>query len=198
MKRLLLVRHGESEWDAVRRLQGQADIELSAHGEDQARALRAIVERLAPDTVVSSDLKRARRTAQLLGYADARQMEALREVNVGEWTGQAIADLVAADESNYRAWRAGTYTPPGGEAWAAFCDRVAAGVGSALELAQERLLVVCHGAVIRALLDRLVGLPPSRILPVGPASLTILAQRDGVTRLEMLNFSPSITLDAPD
>ena len=71
MKRILLVRHGESEWNAVRRLQGQADIDLSQKGRRQAAALAPVVEGLAPDLVLTSDLKRAADTAALLGYPQA-------------------------------------------------------------------------------------------------------------------------------
>ena len=79
MKRLFLVRHGESEWNAVRRLQGQADISLSAKGEAQATALASTVAQLAPDRVVTSDLRRAYQTASLLGYPDAQRDHRLRE-----------------------------------------------------------------------------------------------------------------------
>ena len=60
--RLLLVRHGETEWNAARRLQGQADIALSDRGRDQARRLRPVIEALRPDRVVTSDLLRAAET----------------------------------------------------------------------------------------------------------------------------------------
>ena len=66
----------------------------------------------------------------------------------------------------------------------------------------QKLLVVCHGGVIRALLESLIDLPPKRIIPVGPASLTILAERpvgSGTMRLELFNYSPlGPVLDAPD
>lgn len=200
MKRLLLVRHGESEWNAVRRLQGQADIGLSEKGEAQARALAPIIEQLAPDAVITSDLRRARHTAELLGFPGARCEPDLREVNVGDWTGQEIARIIADQPDAYRGWRAGTFAPPGGEAWDQFCARTARATEDASRSA-ERLLVICHGGVIRALLQTLLDLSPRRIIPVGPASLTILANRPGesVMRLEVFNFAPSgPILDAPD
>jgi broad specificity phosphatase PhoE len=200
MKRLLLVRHGESEWNAVRRLQGQADIGLSAKGEAQALALAPTIAQLAPDRIVSSDLRRAQQTTELLGFADAELVPSLREVNVGDWTGMAIADIIAQDPEGYRGWRAGTFAPPGGEIWQDFADRTAKATLSASETA-ERLLVVCHGGVIRALLQTLLGLSPKRIIPVGPASVTILAARPGETemRLEVFNSAPDgPVLDAPD
>ncbi|MGB3338157.1 MAG: histidine phosphatase family protein [Devosia sp.] len=200
MKRLLLVRHGESEWNAVRRLQGQADIGLSLRGEAQALALAPTIAQLVPDIVITSDLRRARRTAELLGYADARGHAALREVDVGEWTGLEIARLMSDQPEAYREWRAGTFAPPGGEVWTDFSNRTVAATRAAFESA-DRLLVVCHGGVVRALLQALLGLPPKRIIPVGPASLTILAHKadESDMRLEVFNFTPGgVVLDAPD
>ena len=200
MKRLLLVRHGESEWNAVRRLQGQADIGLSPKGEAQALALAPTLAQLAPDLVITSDLRRARHTAELLGYPQARAEPGLREVDVGDWTGLEIGQIMADQAEDYRGWRAGTHTPPGGEDWADFAQRTAATTRAALATT-ERLLVVCHGGVIRALLQTLLGLSPKRIIPVGPASLTILANKhhESDMRLEVFNHTPGqLILDAPD
>lgn len=200
MKRLLLVRHGESEWNAVRRLQGQADIELSEKGEAQARALAPFIAQLAPDLAITSDLRRARHTAELLGFPDARCEPDLREVNVGGWTGQEIARITADQPEEYRGWRAGTFAPPGGEAWADFCARTVRATEEAAKSA-DRLLVICHGGVIRALLQTLLDLSPRRIIPVGPASLTVLARKPGESamRLEVFNYAPAgPILDAPD
>jgi len=202
LKRILLVRHGESEWNSARRLQGQADIALSGKGRSQAVSLRPTVAGLLPDRVLTSDLKRAHDTAGLLGFPEATPTAMLREIDVGEWTGASIAELLARSEAEYRDWRAGAYTPPGGEHWSAFADRTAAAVGASLQEGAERLLVVCHGGVIRALLDRLVGLSPQRMVPVGPASLSIVAIRGpdrSDARLELLNYRPDgPVLDAPD
>ncbi|UYN99889.1 MAG: histidine phosphatase family protein [Devosia sp.] len=200
MRRLLLVRHGESEWNASRRLQGQADIDLSARGEQQALALKPTLAQLGPDRVICSDLKRARRTAELLGFSSAQDEPALREVNVGDWTGLEISQLTAEQPQAYRDWRAGTYAPPGGESWDEFVARTVSVTRTAFE-SSERLLVVCHGGVIRALLQSLLGLPPKRIIPVGPASLSMLASKPGEEemRLEVFNFTPGgVVVDAPD
>jgi glucosyl-3-phosphoglycerate phosphatase len=200
VKRLLLVRHGESEWNAVRRLQGQADIGLSPKGEAQAVALAPTIAQLAPDLVITSDLRRARHTAELLGYPDAKSDAALREVDVGEWTGLEIARIISDQSEDYRGWRAGTFAPPGGEEWADFAVRTAAATRAALEAA-DRPLVVCHGGVIRVLLQTLLGLSPKRVIPVGPASLTVLANKNNERdmRLEVFNYTPGgVVLDAPD
>jgi probable phosphoglycerate mutase len=200
VKRLLLVRHGESEWNAVRRLQGQADIDLSARGRAQAEALHPVIAALKPDLVLASDLKRARDTAALLGHGDAEPSETLREIDVGGWTGRVIADIRAKDDAAYRGWRAGTFTPPDGESWAVFRARTVAAVRDGLDRAEARLLVVSHGGVIRALLEGLLLLSPERIVPVGPGSLTVLRQDERTDmRLELFNYTPGApSFDAPD
>ena len=203
MKRLMLVRHGESEWNAARRLQGQADIDLSARGAAQAEALRGTIEALAPDRVVTSSLQRARRTAALLGFPEAEERDELQEINVGDWTGVPIERLIARDADAYRGWRAGTYTPPGGEAWSDFSSRAGGFVRALVEGTDERILLVSHGGVLRALLETLLSLSPERIVPVGPGSLTMLQHlrpngREEV-RLELFNFSPAgPILNAPE
>jgi glucosyl-3-phosphoglycerate phosphatase len=199
--RLLLVRHGQSEWNAVRRLQGQADIALSDLGREQARRLAPVIAALDISHALTSDLARAAETARLIGMGNASPTPGLREINVGDWTGAAITDLRATSPADYAAWRAGDFAPNGGELWAAFRARVVESVETARPTVGANLLVVCHGGVIRALLEHYLGLPPRRIIPVGPASLTALRLNgdDQGARLELFNHTPGIPdFDAPD
>lgn len=199
MKRILLVRHGESEWNAVRRLQGQADIDLSERGMKQALALAPLVASYEPELVVTSDLKRASHTTKLLGYADAKPEPLLREQSVGVWTGAEISTLMADEPDAYAGWRAGQSAPAEGEVWADFRNRIHKVIISALDRSADTILFVCHGGVIRAALDAALDLAPKRIIPVGPASLTILAFPKGEARLEAFNVTGSApVLDAPD
>jgi probable phosphoglycerate mutase len=200
--RLLLVRHGQSEWNAARRLQGQADIALSDLGHAQAAALAPVIAGFAPGRAVTSDLRRARDTAAELGFPQARLEPTLREHDVGEWEGRHIPEIVAENAEAYAGWRAGSHTPVGGEPWARFTRRVTDAIrAEAKRGACENILVVCHGGVVRALLHGLLGLAPSSLIPVAPASLTTLrlvgAERP--PRLELFNYRPGpMELDAPD
>ncbi len=198
--RLLLVRHGQSEWNAARRLQGQADIGLSELGKSQADALRPVIEEIGHCRAVSSDLARVRDTAQRIGADNPRFTEELREIDVGDWTGRAIDDIRAEDEDAYQGWRAGTSSPPGGETWAHFVDRITGVIESENRKACRNLLIVCHGGVIRAILQRYVGLDPAQIIPVAPASLSALRFGNGKPpRLELFNYLPnSMDFGAPD
>ena len=201
--RILLVRHGQSEWNAEKRLQGQADISLSEKGISQAEALRPVIEGIAPCRAITSDLRRARDTAGILGFPDAAPTKGLREVSVGDWTGRLIPDIIAEDSRGYAGWRAGTTAPPGGETWTDFVTRTCGVVEEARTDANcKNLLVVCHGGVIRALLDHYLNLRTAHIIPVVPASLTALRFSSDPKRpakLELFNYSPrDLQFDAPD
>jgi glucosyl-3-phosphoglycerate phosphatase len=89
MARLFLIRHGESEWNAERRLQGHADPPLSVRGREQVRQLAGMLKGRPMARVITSDLTRARQTAELLGYR-AEPDAGWREIQVGIWTGRNI------------------------------------------------------------------------------------------------------------
>jgi len=188
VNQLLLVRHGESTWNAEGRLQGEAEVPLSDRGRRQARDLAAMIRELAPDHAVTSDLGRAAETAVLLGHADATADPAWREAHLGEWTGRLAADLIANDGDAYLAWREGRRTPPGGEPWEQLVERISAAI-DALRKRGGIHLVVTHGGPIRAACAALVGLEPSNIVPVGPASVTVI-DIDGRPRLRAFNLTP--------
>lgn len=192
---LLLVRHGESTWNAARRLQGQADAPLSELGRTQAGRLAAVITQYKVEHAVSSDLGRARATAALLGFDAARCDERWRETDVGTWTGQGIDALRAADAARYQAWREGRHTPPGGESWAAMVDRVCAAVDELIAVGGCHL-VVTHGGPIRAVCAALVGLEPSRVVPVSPATVTII-DTSGRSRLQAYNLAARPVDDDP-
>src|SRR4051794_9634256 len=120
--RLVLIRHGQSTYNAQGRLQGQADPPLSDAGREEAERLKPCLPRF--ERVITSDLVRASETAALLGYPDAVRDARWREIDLGEWAGRRIAEF---DESQ-AAWRGGPLNPPGGESWAEFRARVGGAV----------------------------------------------------------------------
>jgi broad specificity phosphatase PhoE len=168
--RLLLVRHGQSTYNAQARLQGQADPPLSDAGRREAELLAPALARLPEDRVVTSDLRRARETAALLGYPDARPDARWREINVGAWAGRPLSEFPAGSEP---AWRGGPLRAPDGESW----DALQARVGGAVdELIAEggSWLVICHGGVVRAALSHVTGADPQRVSGPGNASVTVV------------------------
>ena len=111
---LVVIRHGESVYNAERRMQGQADPPLTARGREQAVAARGLIKGRSFDRVLSSDLARARETAELLGLEPEFEPR-LREREMGAWTDRLIDEIAAEPGDPYAAWRFGELDPPGGE-----------------------------------------------------------------------------------
>ena len=109
MTEVLLIRHGETAWNAVKRLQGHLDIPLNATGERQAAALgRALLDEPL-DAIISSDLQRAYQTAQALAAARGMQVRidtGLRERCYGAFEGMMYADIGQRYPEAYAAWQA--------------------------------------------------------------------------------------------
>jgi probable phosphoglycerate mutase len=165
--RLLLLRHAESEWNAEGRWQGTADPPLSARGEEQAGAAGELVRPFGFAAVVSSDLRRARRTAEVLaaplGVPTAVD-PGLREYDVGDWSGLTRAEIETRWPGAVDAWREGRLpSTPNGERRDAAIRRVGAALRR-VAAAHPRgpVLVVTHGGVIGALATSL-GAEPARV-----------------------------------
>jgi broad specificity phosphatase PhoE len=147
--RALLVRHGQSTWNAEGRWQGQADAPLSDLGERQARDAAPAVAALAPTRVVTSDLARALCTAELLTPPGTRlEIEAAwRERHAGEWTGLTRPEI----EERFPGWLAAHRSPPAFEDDDALLHRVLPALASLVTSVAGVALVVTHGGVIRTL-----------------------------------------------
>jgi broad specificity phosphatase PhoE len=151
---LLLVRHGETDWNRDQRWQGHSDTPLNATGRQQALEL---AERLdPPDRIYSSDLARARETAEILSARLGVPVvldERLRERGFGAWEGltmDEIEDRFAADLGRWRA-REGAGAADA-EGFQAFAERVGGFLDDVLARHPgEEVLVVAHGGTIRAL-----------------------------------------------
>jgi broad specificity phosphatase PhoE len=165
--RILLWRHGLTGYNAEGRIQGQFDAPLADEGLRQAEKAAELLAALAPTRIVSSDLSRARRTAEVLGARTGLSVEPdtrLRERHFGEWQGRTHAELAAHDAERYDAWRSGgPVTVPGSESTAEVGVRTAAALG---DLADSGLVVVVsHGGSIRYGLEEFLGAPGlSRVL----------------------------------
>ena len=156
MATILLVRHGETDWNRERRWQGHADPPLNEHGRAQARAL---ADRLAADgigAVYASDLRRARETAHIVAERLALPVAAdprLREVDVGEWSGLTHPEIEERFPESFRRWQ--RYDGPGWERGETYEEMGRRVVEALVEIAakhgDERVLVVTHGGPIRAL-----------------------------------------------
>jgi glucosyl-3-phosphoglycerate phosphatase len=170
--RLILVRHGESTWNAEERLQGQLDPPLSDRGREQSRALAGMLDGLPGERIVCSDLGRARQTAELMGLEPGRFDPRWREIDVGEWGGKTAAEI-DAQGSELTNWRGGPRTAPDGEPWDAFAQRVS-GALDELIAAGGQWTVVCHGGCIRAAVAHVTGADKLHLGSPPNASMTVV------------------------
>jgi len=198
--RVLLVRHGETPWNAEGRYQGQTDIPLSAVGEEQARKLGARLADVEITRAMASPLSRARRTAELaLGIARESMLTidaGLSEIHHGTWEGKLAGEIAADDGERFASWRSAPESVlmpgAGGEslqhvldrAWPAL-QRACAGLGDS-----DTLLVVAHDAVNRVLLCKILGIPLSRLwgFRQAPTTLNLLEGAD-VDHLEVVRLN---------
>ncbi len=197
--RLILVRHGVTDWNREGRWQGRLDPPLSDDGRIEARLLAA---RLATDRelrsaqILSSTLGRALETAEAVGDALGLPVEPeprLMEIGAGEWEGRTHAELEATDADRYRAWRsqASDARPPGGEALEDAVSRVRELLA---ELARGPgpwpTILVSHGGILRVLANLLFDLPGRWMwnLDVDNASVSAATRvGDGPWRLDRWN-----------
>lgn len=164
--RLVLWRHGQTDWNVTSRFQGQADIPLNATGRAQAAAAAAVLATLEPDALWASDLGRTRDTAAALTAVTglAAQLDPrLREIHVGSWEGLHGAEIGESDPEAYAALRRGedVRRSATGETVAEVGERVAQALTEITGAAADgsTVVVTTHGLAGRAGVCRLVGLP---------------------------------------
>jgi broad specificity phosphatase PhoE len=197
MTRILLARHGETDWNRDGRWQGHMDTPLNEAGRRQARALAAYLAGEGVDALYSSDLARARQTAEFVQAATGLEaiVDAdLREVDVGEWAGCNRAEAQARDPAWYQEWLTGAVTGyRGGETYLQLHERSVRAFRRVLAAQDGRTAVmVCHGGNIRAIVSDVVGLGADqrwRVASVANCSLTTIERRHG--RITLATFNES-------
>lgn len=219
VRRLLLVRHGQTEFNAGSRMQGQLDTELTDLGRAQAAAAAEVLSKRQPLLIVSSDLRRAYDTAVVLAERTGLPVRAdtrLRETHLGDWQGLTHTEVDAAAPGARFAWRDdATWAPHGGESRV---DVAARGLPLIAELLADEpewgapedperpVVLVTHGGWIAAMTAALLRLPVANwpvLGGMGNASWTQLrghgaddADPDGVNwRLDVWNASAQVTGD---
>ncbi|MCC2971362.1 histidine phosphatase family protein [Massilia sp. IC2-476] len=165
---IFLIRHGETAWNAEKRLQGHLDIPLNAEGERQAALLGAALAAEPVDHIVSSDLMRARQTAEAIARTRGARVAtdpALRERCYGGFEGLLYSEIAARFPLEFAAWQARDVDgvlPPGtnqGESFRQFYERA---VGAILAHAQahpgKTIALVAHGGVLECAYRAALGL----------------------------------------
>jgi broad specificity phosphatase PhoE len=187
MGRLVLVRHGETEWNRDGRWQGGSDTQLNDLGREQARMLaKELDDRI--DVVYSSDLSRARETADIVASKlglEVRVDPRLRERSFGSWEGLTTAEIEERFADSHRRWRDGASAgADDAETFEDFFTRVNGFLADLLRLhAGENVLVISHGGSIRVIHAIAAGVDyvrDHRLIPSVPnCAVARYAARDG-------------------
>ena len=174
-----LVRHGETEWNAESRMQGQLDSRLTAVGREHAVNSARLLARLGVDTAFASPLGRVRETVAII-HAEVPIVvtydDRLKEWSAGDWSGELHANIPIRWPSEYAAWDADRYgyRSPGGENFEDLADRGRRFLTDAAASAGTRVAIIAHGLLNRALAGVLLSLTPSETIDIRQSNDTVI------------------------
>ncbi|MBO4401675.1 MAG: histidine phosphatase family protein [Selenomonadaceae bacterium] len=196
--KIMLVRHGETFWNANGRIQGRSDIELSPTGIEQAKILAKFCPFEKVDAVYSSDLKRAKVTAEILAEKFGLSVELvpeLREVSFGDWEGNNFKNLQETEPENVEKFfqRPDELRISNGETFAEMQARAMAGLKKIIAAhasdENSQIIVAAHGAVNRAILCSILEIPIRKmwVLSQFNTAVNILRVDDGFFTVDLIN-----------
>lgn len=172
MLTIYVIRHGQTEWNLARRMQGRMDSPLTGFGERQADIHGRTLLRLGSvDEIIASPLGRTRATADLVNVhldVPVRWEAALMERDCGDWSGLTIPEAQAAWPEIWQQRERDPfgYRPPGGENHDDMERRVAGLLAAVLDGAAQRVALITHGVMSRVILKHLLALPPAQAAAV--------------------------------
>jgi broad specificity phosphatase PhoE len=192
--RILLVRHGETEWSRSGRHTGRTDVPLTQRGRDRARALQPLLQSLlgeaSPALVLSSPRSRALDTAELAGLQPETD-EQLAEWDYGNYEGRTTPEI----RETVPGWTVWTHPTPGGETADQVARRADAVLADATPvLKRGDVVLVGHGHFSRVLVARWVGLPATQGVrfAMNAGAVTVLGHERGVPRIDYLNLGENL------
>lgn len=195
MGRLYLVRHGESEWNILRKVQGQINTNLTDVGREQAKKAAERLSKEKIDIIFSSDLSRAFDTAKIIGDKlglEVNTFEELREIKFGVWEGLTTKEILDKYSKEHIIWMTEPHNLnlPEAERLIDLQERLLRIVNALLKNNKDKnILIVSHGASIKALILGILGIDISfyNKLTIGNTSLSIIEFRDYSPVLRVLN-----------
>jgi len=203
--RIVVVRHGETQWNLAARIQGHQDSPLTATGEAQARAIAARLAAEKFDRLVASDLGRAWRTAEAIAARTGNRIEAdarFRERNYGVAEGLTYAEIETRYPEVFARVRDADpdFVVPGGESRRQLFERVREAFEAlAGEAPGANLAVICHGGVLAALYRHVhaLALAEQHAIPIPNASFNALVYDDGRWLVEAWGDTAHLAAAAP-
>jgi probable phosphoglycerate mutase len=185
MPQLYLIRHGETEWSLSGQHTGRTDKELTENGRAQAECAKELLRKVSFVRVLSSPLKRAMETAQLVGLGSrVEARDELMEVNYGDFEGKTTKEI----RESVPDWSLWTHACPNGESLQDAAKRVR-GLLSELEGVEGSVAIFAHGHILRILACEYLGLSPEngKHLMLDTCSVSVLASEHDVPAIKMWN-----------
>ena len=198
--RLLLVRHGETEWNRVSRFQGGIDVPLNENGRRQAQMAAEFLKDVPIDFAISSPMLRPKETAQIIltshPNVKLELQEPLKEINHGLWEGKLESEIKQEYPDLLRQWQVApeTVQMPEGENLQQVWDRAVAcwnAIAQSVEVSDTELktgLVVAHDAINKVILCHVLGLSPASIwcIKQGNGAVTVIDYPHGLEKAPVL------------
>ncbi len=187
--KIILLRHGQTEWNILHRYQGHTDIPLNDTGREQAkRAAAYLLKNEEVQTIYCSDLSRTRETAEIVAaklklpvYTDMR----LREASFGIWEGMTFSEVYERYPQEFKKWYEDVwqYKMPEGETFTEVWERVSLATREIIERDSGTALLVTHGGVVKTMLGYIDSSIDIWKTGVDPGSMTFIKFADGNYKL---------------
>ena len=193
-RKILLIRHGRTDWNDAHRFQGHSDIPLNDSGMAQAEKLGKRLAGWPFDVVYTSPLLRARQTAEAVAVRHGKTpvvLEGLVEINFGCWEGLHLKSIREKDQEVLQAWLKDPFScmPQGAETWQDIRSRVEGAVEEIFRTRHERIVIVSHGGIMRALYAVMLNLDPHSVwnLKTSNCAISGIEVREHQTSLAFSN-----------
>ena len=178
MKEIYFVRHGQTEWNAIRRMQGQWNSDLNDLGRAQAHVNGQFLRTLDIEYLVASPLDRTRQTAEIINEYLSLELnfdDRIMEWNCGDWSGEMWDQVADKWPDEFAAWQADqfNYRGPGCETYPDMIARATPFLNELMALPCSRMAVVSHGMIGRVMVGTLLSMSPEEMLAFGQTNDTV-------------------------
>ncbi|MBB6218841.1 putative phosphoglycerate mutase [Anaerosolibacter carboniphilus] len=192
MTKLYITRHGQTQWNIEKRLQGHLDSPLTEVGAQQAAWLGEALSSVDFDAVYASSSPRALRTAEIICSGrnfEVQPNDLLREIHVGEWEGRLTSELETLYPEEFENFfhRPHLYRPMSGESYFDTGKRVIAGIEEIIEKhPDENVLIVTHAVALKLIMAHFEDRPMEKLWDppyMHPTNLNVVEIKNNVTNI---------------
>ncbi len=200
--RVIFVRHGETDWNKVGRMQGRLDIELNLNGVRQAHFCKKKLKNFKVDAIYTSPQLRAYQTAEIINSAFSLPLntsELLQEIDLGSWQGYTWREIEMKNRNLFLEYeKGGDFSSVyGGESWVDVQTRMLEFLDMLLLTPYEDVVVVSHGGAIRMLISAVMGLNIGQrtYLDIDNLSLNIVRYLEDKKRWQVVTLNEHSYID---